>query len=1165
MLQIHTSDRLTVLADDLALLLSSVPSDPMTSEWMAVPSKAMQRWLSLRLARHLGSSRSGNHGDGISANIEMSFPGSLMAHVVGADLHDDNPWEVERLAWSTLSIIDRYADDTLLSGLTNPGPAPRFAMARQVADLFDRYDLHRPSMIRQWAAGRDTDGVGRQLAPHQMWQPHLWRMVRTFIDQPSPAERMPDIISRLGSGQLRLDLPDRLIMFGLSVVPGGPGFIDLAMAVGNHHDLHLFLVHPSPVAAEALLAVVSSNSDTSVEDTVLHPLLLSWGRPAIDTTRVLAEAKINFGADASPHPTPPQSHDISSPTMLATLQADIRSNAPPTGTYLSTAATGSIQIHSCYGPTRQVEALRDSILGLLASDSTLSEDDIIVLTPALDRFAPLVEAVFGPSAHFRSPAGPTSLRYRVADRSIRSSNPVLSTTMQLLAMATGRFDAATVLDFISLIPVRERFKFTSDEIATITSWAEATNVRWGLDPEHRRHHGLPATIDTNTWQSAIDRLLIGSTITTDRPALSIGNVAPEGIEGSLTDVAGRLASVIHHLSRLATETHTRKPIDEWIALLLRTSRGLLCSPPTQRWQFENLEMIVTELSDTAHTRPDNSATLLSFEDFRKALATRMEGRSGRPDFFRGGITVSSLRPLRWLPHRVICILGLDQTSFGRISIDGDDLMASVPMLGDFDPRGESRQALLEAVLSADDHLLIFRDGHDIRTNVEIPRATVVDELLDTLAAMVSPQHRSELRKSIEICHPRQPFDDRYFMAQSGDTTSLVGFDPDSYLGAVARRARESGVPRAAGSDDSSSRTPTTIDPDAITNPETIIELADAHSFLKNPSRYFTSHILQLKMPRPTEEIPSVLPIQPGGLERWHLGELMLNAALRGSANSEHHEPQPTNELIDHAIMVERRTGSVPPAGLGEAYEALVRSVADQVIEAALLLGIRPQPAVGQPIDVAVGDNTRIVGVVPSGLGGDSPGPIQVRFSTWKPWHIVSDWLDLMCLVANHPETDWRSITINPVRTDRPDEAETWELIPVGNDPKGRLEVALDALKVVVDTLGRAAVEPIPLFPLVSRMLYLRTHPGSQLAGPGAKGRRSNMAGSWFDSYHSRGDRADPAVDLLYGDISIDELLEREATPDDPPGVGGRAERWADHLWGTIDNSIRILRPGSGQS
>jgi len=138
---------------------------------------------------------------------------------------------------------------------------------------------------------------------------------------------------------------------------------------------------------------------------------------------------------------------------------------------------------------------------------------------------------------------------------------------------------------------------------------------------------------------------------------------------------------------------------------------------TQRWQLDQLRRIIAEIGDQATVGGEPATVEITLADVRRILAERIQGSSRRPDFFRGGVTVSSLTPLRWLPFRVICILGLDEAgTSGAGAIDGDDLAAAAPLVGDRDPRSEVRQALLEAVLAAGDHLVITRTGRDIRTN-----------------------------------------------------------------------------------------------------------------------------------------------------------------------------------------------------------------------------------------------------------------------------------------------------------------------------------------------------------------------------------------------------------------------------------------------------------------
>ena len=55
----------------------------------------------------------------------------------------------------------------------------------------------------------------------------------------------------------------------------------------------------------------------------------------------------------------------------------------------------SVQVHACHGPARQVEVLREVLLGLLADDPTLEPRDILVMCPDIEAYAPLITAAFG--------------------------------------------------------------------------------------------------------------------------------------------------------------------------------------------------------------------------------------------------------------------------------------------------------------------------------------------------------------------------------------------------------------------------------------------------------------------------------------------------------------------------------------------------------------------------------------------------------------------------------------------------------------------------------------------------------------------------------------------------------------------------------------------------
>ena len=345
------------------------------------------------------------------------------------------------------------------------------------------------------------------------------------------------------------DLPDRLSLFGHTRLPSTE--VELLNALATHHDLHLWLPHPSDDLWQRLATEhgpIPRRDDTSHRN-VDHPLLATLGRDLRELQRSLpAEPQTDEFLGGREYPD----------TLLGWLQSDIASNAVrPDGRKLRDD-DHSVQVHTCHGPARQIDVLREVLLGLLADDPTLEPRDILVMCPDIETYAPLINADFGLGDVVQGAHPAHRLRVRLADRSLIQTNPLLGVASQLLSLAGSRVTASEVLNLAQAAPVRARFGFTDDDLESITRWVRQANIRWGFDQEHRKPFGVDFV--HNTWRFGIDRVLAGVALSDDSHAW-IGSTLPlDDVSSNRVELAGKLAEYVDRLQRTVDELNGARPL-----------------------------------------------------------------------------------------------------------------------------------------------------------------------------------------------------------------------------------------------------------------------------------------------------------------------------------------------------------------------------------------------------------------------------------------------------------------------------------------------------------------------------------------------------------------------------------------------------------------------------
>ena len=1104
------------LAEAMGEVLSEPLADPFAPELVVVPGAGLRTWLTGRLSRVLGSTGA---GDGIVANVQYVFPATLVQRALG-EADALGRWSTGPLTWA---VYEELCADAARYG----EPGADAVRARTIADLFDRYTLHRRSMVLGWSEGTDHDGVGAPVSSFQRWQPELWRAVQARLGGPTDAQRLSTLIERLHGDEvddLRAVLPQRVTLFGLAGLPHP--HLQVLAELSRHIDVHMF----APVASMARWQQLRARLDaplglpvprTKAETEHLigdgHPLVTSWGRASREAQLLTLDALRDVPATIVAIESDASEPDV----LLGRIQRDLRADRRPPGAPVDGADERlvlapddrSIRWHRCYGAARQVEVLRDALRHLFEETDADGEPryqprDVVVLTPDVTTFAPMLEAAFAGDVE----RGIDPIPVRVADRTLQQDDPLLDAAAALLGLLDGRFRASEVLSFLSRDPVRRRFALDGDGVERVAEWMRATNVKWGLDDSDHEAFGLPAGLRAWTFRDALDQLLLGAAMADVGPRLGIGDVVPYGdVEGIDVETAGALASFIDELRIAADALSKPCTVDEWCLALGGALRALCEVPDPDAWMWRSVERTLetfrleAAIDDAPRTHVVEPAELA--ELFRIRLGA---SGGGRPRFGTGAVTVSSLTALRGVPFAVVCLLGLDDEVGASSSTSAEDLIAAQPCVGDRDPRSEHRAQLLDAVLAAGDRLVLLSSGHDVRTNAELAPVVALADLVDVIDATARTGTDVSASEAIAIEHPRQAWSVRAFLPGALGVEQSWSFDRAALE--AARRIEAHEAARDIGDE------PLPPAPVEIVDGVRIIELAALERALSDPAELLLRDRLGISLPSEERTATDHIPFTIENLDQWRIGDelLQIELPLVGDAR--------TSADARWAQTVRRRGDVAPFEGGDPAIAKARQSAAAALSGLATGLGTEAPEFRSEPIDVVITDAdgrpVRIVGSIGQ-VHGDTV--VTVRTSRIKGKHELVAWLHLAVLTTQQPQRQWSALLVGHAR-------------PHQRLRDGGAEVAL---ATAIDLHDRALRDLVPFLPDTS--LALLTDP--KAAKVYAKELKYDRWASFLLPAELADLRSLPVRPDEHGD-------EWGADPD-----ADRPTRWAHRVWGAQRSTV----------
>ncbi|MCB0216395.1 MAG: exodeoxyribonuclease V subunit gamma [Chloroflexi bacterium] len=918
--------RTELLLDALVRAVETPLGDPTQRECIVVQNHGMARWLELQLSARLGiwanpwfpfpeafayrlwrdlsPTRGGGGRDrfgreGLTWSIAAALPELL-------DLPDFAPLR----GW-----LGRGADPTRV-----------MALSRRIARVFDGYLLSRPELLIGWEDGPESAWLPADLPAAALedarWQARLWRAVvaRGEAGAEHPGRRIEALVAALerlpeagpGPGRDRLWRYPRVSVFGLSAL--SPSYLRILAALARSRPVRLYSLAASPADARRLEALVrragwdpaDSLTEADLETALAledparsHPLVVDQGRAARafqvllaqhgaraltlpDRTKTEADgggsgAGWDGAADGAASEAGGAARFEAGPeSLLARLQADLalgRAPSPQPGLLAAVVAgrDRSIGLHSCHGPLREVEVLRDQLLLAFDELEDLAPHEVVVMAPDVEAYAPYVEAIFGTG---RSEG--LAIPFRIADRSPRAEAGAAQAFARALHLLRGRMTAPELLDLLALEPVRQARGLGEEGIETLREWVESVGIRWGLDAAHREAVGQPA-MAANTWRWGLNRLALGWAAPGDGRARFRG-VLPEPAAGGEPLLLGALADLWDLLARWRDELlEARLGLPDWADRLARLLRELVGDGAPVEEARAQVESALGALVERA--REAGYAERLGLDAITDLVAAALDEEPPARGFLEGAVTVCALQPMRAIPFRVVALLGMNDGAFPRGERPlGFDLAARRPRLGDPLARAADRLLFLEALSCARERLLISWTGRLVSNDAALPPSVVVSELLDSLSRMTgaSTTEGGEAAGGLLLEHPLHPFSPRYFVPEG-----RAGHDPRwfSYAGAFAGTAGLAAGPRRARP--ALLGTPLLDRPDGA--PAEAVRLEALARFLEAPARRVLRDRLGIDLPERDAPMAEREPMVLGGLERYRVGESIL-AALRAGAD-----------------------------------------------------------------------------------------------------------------------------------------------------------------------------------------------------------------------------------------------------------------------------------------
>jgi len=817
-------------------------ADPFEKEIIICAGKTMEQYLIKKAADIKGT----------APNLEFFFPRNAINFILSTagKLEFITRLDKDIMAWKIFRLLPELIKKTeyeplynYLNEIKENIEFRRFKLAQTIASVFDYYLMYRGEWLEAWQNNDTIDlhvnggEIPENLLKHTLWQSDLWKHLTVETSHNIQFKRHSKLLQE-NRNEIKSKLPHRISVFGLSGLP--PDFLEFILLLSK--DIQIDFYHITPCRE-----YFADTTKYLALDECRNFLLASWGIQGRDFQKMLLEADLLQGEELDPES---DEFFTENQKFINALQFDIirdRGTDSENGDFpaeLKSATSSfsaqafleddSFTVVSAYSRYREVEMLKNHITALLHNQN-LTPDEIAVMAPNIEDYVPYIKAVFGThenniNFHNRKDFIP----YSIADCSNAKALTEAEIFIKILTLPDSRMTSEDIFEIISSEPLMHKLKITVDELNEIRNFIEKAHINWGMNKTHREKILKCPYPEQNTWQFGIDRIITGYALGDNK--LTENEILPLNFTHNNGIAAGKLIKTVQELYSFTETASLPHSPDDWYKILKHIINNFF---EIQDSVNENL-LPLHDAVDTMKNNCDKAdiSEPFSIQVIKSTIASYLQNtNSVRKSFFRGNLTFCSLLPMRNIPFKAVCILGLNDGEFPRISsANGFDLAAACPKTGDRSLSAEDRFIFLEILLACRGSIYLSFVGKSKKDNERIPPSLILDELLDYISNAVNID-----KNDIITEHPLYSFDARYFT-----NTRKKSISRYKQLYSYSKKDFEATGELLENSKENQPQSNIYTELPIPENRELVFSFDDFISFFKSPSAFFLNWRLNIR-------------------------------------------------------------------------------------------------------------------------------------------------------------------------------------------------------------------------------------------------------------------------------------------------------------------------------